>query len=180
MYQYDFKKFIRFTLIVFQLVDLAQRESVEMCITLDGAELCDGISHLTAGIKVTDPRAIDPRDGSPLCLNNVQSYGRIFNNQSRNYCFAMQSLIGKDTKSAYQEFVDFFKCFENVKFLGLPASELGPRIMPMDIWSPQDLSTIWKCLNTGSGTRKNGDTHFCHLCPCSGNTMVRFLVGDNR
>jgi hypothetical protein len=105
MYQYDFEKFIRFTLIVFQLVDLAQRESVEMCITLDGAELCDGISHLTAGIKVTDPRAIDPRDGSPLCLNNVENYGRIFNNQSRNYCFAMQSLIGKDTKSAYQEFV---------------------------------------------------------------------------
>jgi hypothetical protein len=75
MYQYDFEKFIRFTLIVFQLVDLAQRESVEMCITLDGAELCDGISHLTAGIKVTDPWAIDPRDGSPLCLTMFRTMG---------------------------------------------------------------------------------------------------------
>jgi hypothetical protein len=54
----------------------------------------------------------------------------------------MQSLIGKDKKSAYQEFVDFFKFFEQVKCFGLPASELGPRIMPMDIWSPRDLSSI--------------------------------------
>jgi len=30
--------------------------------TLDGAELCDGKSHLTAGVKVTDARAIDSRD----------------------------------------------------------------------------------------------------------------------
>jgi len=98
---------------------------------------CDGIYHLTVGIKVTDPQAIDPRDGSPLCLNNVENYGRIFNNKSQNYCFAMQSLIGKDTKSTYQEFVDFFNFFENAKRLGLPASEQGSRIMPMDFGAPR-------------------------------------------
>jgi hypothetical protein len=52
------------------------RENPLSCITLDGAELCDGISHLTAGIKVTDPSAVDPRDGGPLCMNNVENYGR--------------------------------------------------------------------------------------------------------
>jgi hypothetical protein len=55
MYQYNFEKFLRFILQVFQLEEIAQTESVEMCIKLDGAELCDGISHLTASIKVTDP-----------------------------------------------------------------------------------------------------------------------------
>jgi hypothetical protein len=92
----------------------------------------------------------------------------------------MKSLIKKDSKKAYKEFSDFFKFFEYVKKNGLPASELGPRILPLDIWSPQDLSSIWKCLNTGSGARKNGDTHFCHLCPCSGNSILQFKVKKNR
>jgi hypothetical protein len=55
MYQYNFEKFLCFILQVFQLEEISQRESVEMCIMLDVAELCDGISHLAAGIKVTDP-----------------------------------------------------------------------------------------------------------------------------
>ncbi len=29
--------------------------------------------------------------------------------------------------------------------------------MPIIIWSPQDLSRTWKCLNTGSGAGKHGD-----------------------
>ncbi len=180
MFQYDYEKFIRFILKTFRLSEVAQRESIELCITLDGAELCDGISHLTAGIKITDPRAIDPKNGIPLCTVNDEHLGRIFANQSRNYCFAMKSLIGKDSKTAYKEFSDFFLFFERLKKYGMPASELGPAIMPMEIWSPQDLSSIWKCLNTGSGARKNGTTHFCHLCPCTGNTIVRYLVEENR
>jgi hypothetical protein len=107
MYQYDMEKSLCFILKAFQLEKVAHRESVEMCIMLDGAELCDGISHITAGIKVTDPQAVDPRDGSPLCMMNVEHYGWIFNNQSMNYCFAMKSLISKDTKTAYKEFADF-------------------------------------------------------------------------
>jgi hypothetical protein len=179
MYQVDFEKFLRFVLKTFGLYEISQQQSAELSFTLDGADLCDGITHLTAGIKVTDGRAIDPRDGSPLSMDDV-SFGRIFNNQSRNYCFAMKSLIGKDTKRAYKEFADLFKFFENVKKNGLSASELGPAIFPMEIWCPQDLSSIWKSLNTGGGARKNGETHFCHVCPCSGNTIARFLVDENR
>ncbi len=67
-----------------------------------------------------------------------------------------------------------------MKKYGLPASDLSLAILPMDIWSPQDLSSIWKCLNTGSGAQKNGNTHFCHLCACTGNSIVRYLVDENR
>jgi hypothetical protein len=67
-----------------------------------------------------------------------------------------------------------------VKKFGLPASALGPVIMPMDIWSPQVLSSIWKCLNTGSRAQKNGNKHFCHLCACCGNNIVQFSVKENR
>jgi len=88
------------------LHEIAQQEAVELCFTLDGAELCKGIQHLTAGVKITDARAIDPKDGTPLCSKGV--FGRIFKVQSRNYCFAMKSLLGKDCKDAYKEFADFF------------------------------------------------------------------------
>ncbi len=56
--------------------DIAQRDSVEVSITPDGAELCDGLCHLTAGIKVTDPRAVDPRDGKRLSCLYSKRLGR--------------------------------------------------------------------------------------------------------
>jgi hypothetical protein len=115
MYQVDFEV-LRFVLKTFGLYEISQQESVELSLTLDGADLCDGITNLTAGIKVTDGRAIDPRDGSPPSMDDV-SFGHIFNNQSRNYCFTIQSLIGKDTKRAYKEFANLFKFFENIKKL---------------------------------------------------------------
>jgi hypothetical protein len=157
VYQYEFEKFFRHILKPFGLETITQMDAVEVSITLDGAELCDGLCHLTAGIKVTDPRAVDP-----------------------NYCFAMKSLLGKDSKETYKEFADFFSFFERVMKEGLPASELGPRIMCVTVLSPQDLSSIWKRLGTGSGARKNGNTHFCHVCPCTGNSIASFKVGANR
>jgi len=54
---------------------------------------------------------------------------------------------------------------------GLPANEYGPRIMPLIIWSPPDLSSIWKSLTTGGGARKSGVRHWCHLCPGTGNKI---------
>jgi hypothetical protein len=57
---------VRFILKAFGLYELAQHESVELNIALDGAEICDGLSHLTAGIKMTDGRAVDPTDGMPV------------------------------------------------------------------------------------------------------------------
>ncbi len=34
--------------------------AVKICIMLDGAELTKDLCHLTFGVKVTDPRVIDP------------------------------------------------------------------------------------------------------------------------
>jgi hypothetical protein len=51
---------------------------------------------------------VDLRDGVPLsCLDN-DGIGKDFHVQSHNYCFAVKSLLGKDTKAAYKEFSDFF------------------------------------------------------------------------
>jgi hypothetical protein len=122
---------------------MAQSDFVEVLIMLDGAELCDGLCHLTAGIKITDPRAVDPHDGKPLsCFGD--GMGHILARKSCNYCFAIKCLLGKDSKEAYQEFSDFFSFFERLMKEGLLASDC-------------------------SGAQKNGNTHFCHVCPCTGN-----------
>jgi hypothetical protein len=52
--------------------------------------------------------------------------------------------------------------------------------MSIIVWSPQDLSSIWKSLNTGGGARKTGYKHWCHLCACSGDRIASFLVDENR
>jgi hypothetical protein len=180
MYQFHFEKILQFLLKIFKLDEIAQRESVELCITLDGAELKKDLCHLSFGVKITDGHAINPRDGLPLAYCEDGIFGNIFNVQSRNFCFVMKTLLGKDSKTAYQEFSDVFKFFEVVMAEGLPASEHGPRIMPIIVWSPQDLSSIWKSLNTGGGARKCGDKHWCHLCACTGYKIASFLVDENR
>jgi hypothetical protein len=43
---------------------------VEFSITLDGADLSRDISHITAGIKINDPRAIDPKSRIPIGMDN--------------------------------------------------------------------------------------------------------------
>jgi len=106
-------------------------------------ELCDGLCHLTAGIKVTNLRVINPKDGSALSSIDDGVVGWIVRNQSRNYCFAVKSLLEKDSKDAYKEFKDF-TFFEKIRKEGLPASKFGPAILSIAIWSPQDLNSLWK------------------------------------
>jgi flagellar biosynthesis regulator FlbT len=180
MYQFHYEKMLRYVLKTFQLDEIAQRDRVELCITLDGAELTKDLCHLTFGIKVTDARVIDPRDGSPLSYQEDGVFGNLFRVQSRNYCFIMKTLLGKDSKAAYREFSDVFLFFEKVFKEGLPENRHGPKIVPLLIWSPQDLSSLWKSLNTGSGARKTGDKHFCYLCSCTGGQIGSFLVEGNR
>jgi hypothetical protein len=108
VYQFEFKPFIRFILTTFSLCEIVQRESVELCITLDRVELCDGLSHLTVGIKIMDPRAVDPKDDTLFSCMEDGLVGHIFKTQSRNYCFAVKSLLGKDSKPAYNEISDYF------------------------------------------------------------------------
>ncbi len=47
-----------------------------------------------------DRRAINPLIGVPLSTVDDETFGRIFSNQSHNYCFAMKSLLGKDCEKA--------------------------------------------------------------------------------
>jgi hypothetical protein len=112
-FAFDYEVFVWYLLKSFNLHDIAQRESVELCITLNGTDLCDGLQHLTAGVKITDHRAIDPKDGTPLSTDGI--FGRIFKVQSRNYCFAMKSLLGKDCETHIGNLQIFFVSLNALK-----------------------------------------------------------------
>ncbi len=71
LFQFDYELMVHFILHAFLLHEIAQQESIKMCITLDGAELTKDLCHLTFGVKMTDPRAIDPRDGSNCDMQRV-------------------------------------------------------------------------------------------------------------
>ncbi len=129
---------------------------------------------------MVDKRAIDPKTGRPLYTSMENLLGCAFSCQSRNFCFILKSLIGKDTKEAYENFSDFFEFFEMVKNIGLPESEHGPQLQPMLVWSSQDMSSLWKCLKTGTGARKNCDSYFCHVCPCNSKDILFYTIGENR
>jgi hypothetical protein len=180
MFTFEYERTLRLILKTFGLHEIAQSSSIEICITLDGAELCDHLNHLTAGVKMVDKRAIDPKTGRPLYTSMENLLGCAFSCQSRNFCFILKSLIGKDTKEAYENFSDFFEFFEMVKNIGLPESEHGPQLQPMLVWSSQDMSSLWKCLKTGTGARKNCDSYFCHVCPCNSKDILFYTIGENR
>jgi hypothetical protein len=55
---------------------------VELSITLDGADLSRNIPHVTAGIKINEPRAFDPKSRIPIGMDN--SYLRV---QSGELCW---------------------------------------------------------------------------------------------
>jgi hypothetical protein len=67
---------IFYILKVFNLDVIAQTESAELSINLGGAELSNGFSHITAGIKIMDRRAIDPLTEIPLSTVDDETFGR--------------------------------------------------------------------------------------------------------
>jgi hypothetical protein len=154
---FDFPKLLEFLLKLYKL-DAAHRDltqpAVEFSITLDGADLSRNISHVTAGIKINDPRAIDPASGIPIGCDDSRKV------QSRELCWPFKIIIVKDTKTLYaNHFSDFFNFFQQVEERGFGTYTRGFLIS-----SPQDLSSLWKA--TGKGGVCKQKIFFCCCCAC--------------
>jgi hypothetical protein len=152
----DFSKMLMFVLEMFQLDHIARdptQPPVQLACTLDGADISRFVSHVTAGIKILDPRAIDPISHLPIGLDGSKKV------QSRDLCFPFKMILTRDTKTLYHEhFKDFFDFFARLNREGLP--ELG--IQPIMVSSPQDMSSMWKALGRGGGCKVK--TFFCYCC----------------
>jgi hypothetical protein len=154
---FDYPKLLAYLLKLYKLdvvaSDLTQ-PAVEFSITLDGADLSRNISHVTAGVKINDPRAIDPITGIPIgCEDSTKV-------QSRELCFPFKILIARDTKTLYDNYYsDFFTFFKQVEQNGF-----GDYPRPFIVSSPQDLSSFWKVFKKGGACKNKGQ--FCHCCAC--------------
>jgi hypothetical protein len=155
--QFEYAPFLAYVLKLFQLDEVARDPNaapVQFSITLDGADLSRNISHVTAGIKINDPRAKDPISGIPIGFEDSTKV------QSRELCFPCKILIAKDTKELYSKyFKDFFAFFKQVETAGF-----GEFQRPFLVSSPQDLSSLWKCYDKGGACKLKKE--FCHLCAC--------------
>jgi hypothetical protein len=158
--QFDYGKLLAYLLRLYKLDDVARdpnQPPVQFSITLDGADLSRNITHVTAGIKINDPRAIDPVSGIPIGMEDSAKV------QSRELCFPAKILISKDTKTLYDKyFADFFAFFREANESGF-----GEFARPFSISSPQDLSSHWKCTKKGGACKRK--IEFCHLCACRSN-----------
>jgi hypothetical protein len=155
--QFEYEPLLAYLLKLYKLDDVARDPNalpVEFSITLDGADLSRNISHVTAGIKINDPRAIDPKTGIPIGQDHSMPV------QSRELCYPFKILIAKDTKELYNTcFADFFLFFKQVQEHGF-----GEFTRPFNVSAPQDMSSFWKSLKKGGGCKTK--ILFCHCCSC--------------
>jgi hypothetical protein len=137
--------------------------------TLDGAMLTSHLGHVTAGIKIVDPRALDPTTGIPIGIAGLF--------QTRDLCFPLQIVFGKDCKDLYTD------CFGSLhgRFNGglvIPPTIGCPELSNFQVISPQDMSSIWKTTGLGGGCYNK--RQFCYCCMCSNDLISVSKTGDNR
>jgi hypothetical protein len=134
-FKFDYKQLLLYLLKLFKLEDAARdinQPPIQISITLDGADLSRNVTHVTAGVKINDPRSIDLDSGLPIGVQDLR------NIQSRALCFPVKSLQAKDSKELYDKhFGDFFNSFKSVQ-----ANELDNGAIQIDVSSPQDQSSF--------------------------------------
>ena len=142
---------------MFKLNIIAREEgNVKIASTIDGADLSRNVQHVTCGVKIVDPRAINPMTGIPIGLEGVQS---------RDFCFPVKILLTKDSKALYKShFSDFFSWTKKLNVEGE-----GP-YKPFCVASPQDVSSFWKCIGRGGACKRDQD--FCHCCDIKSDDII--------
>ena len=110
VFEFRFEHMFRYLMDAYGLtpycLTTCQERNVLISYTLDGAAITKYLSHLLAGMKMVDLRALDPTSNLPLFLN--QKY------QSRKLCFTFKILFAKDSKAAYHDVMKFFLRFSRV------------------------------------------------------------------
>ena len=132
--------------------------------TMDGAQLTNELGHVTAGVKIVDPRCVHPITGIPV----IQF-------QSRDLCFPFQITFGKDCGSLYEVDFDDFLSFFGGDVLCEGSADGKPELSSFQVVSPQDLSSGWKTTGKG-GTSSN---YFCISCMCHKEEKQRFTTDED-
>lgn len=155
---FDVEKMIRFIIQRYGLHDHAINGPVELAVTVDGAQLTNDIGHVTLGVKLVDPRCIDPLTGE-----NMFADGDGF--QSVYCSFPIKSFVGKETvENITANFKEEFAFFAQLRTHGLAPYK------PMVISWPLDGKAAIQLLGKGGGAKVT--EIFCPYCPCESKDLI--------
>jgi hypothetical protein len=162
------------------LHELATRSSVKVALTVDGADLFKGRTHVSTRIKICDERGIHPVTKQPFVITDEDEDAAYFVKvQSSEVCCVMVIADAVDSKQLYENvFKEYYEWGNSLRENGLPESEYGPKLMPFTVAYNNDLKATWYLSNKGGGCKNK--THFCHLCSCTKDSLTYFNVGDDR
>jgi len=87
------------------LHELAQKESVKVALSVDGADLFKGRTHVSTGIKITDERGLHPITRQPFLVaarenDDDDMFAKI---QTKEVCCVMIIADAKDNKHLYED-----------------------------------------------------------------------------
>ena len=74
----NFEKALRLLLKACHLHDLAKEKSVKIALTVDGADLFKGRTHVSTGVKIVDERGVHPVMKQPFHVSNVDDHSNEF------------------------------------------------------------------------------------------------------
>jgi hypothetical protein len=176
----NFEKALRLLLKACQLEELATRAAVKVALTVDGADLFRGRTHVSTGIKVTDERGVHPVTKQPFCVvNDENDEVHFVKVQSSEVCCIMIIADAVDSKEIYSDvFREYYDWGERLRKDGLAESELGPKLMPLEVLYCNDLKGTWYLTCKGGGCKNK--TYFCHLCACTKDTLTDYKIGNDR
>jgi hypothetical protein len=154
---------LRYLIKSYGLQDIAQVESIDMCITYDGAQLTKKVGHVTCGFKMCDSRSINPSTGSPI----FEGAGY----QSVDHCHPVCSVVGKEQRKVLEEsFGPIYSFCKKVSNEGLPASKLGPAIKKINFIAPNDGKGTIQLVNRGGGAKVC--QYFCPYCSITSAELI--------
>jgi len=134
-------------------------DRVVLAATVDGGELSWNLSHVSAGIKIVDPKAKEPLSGD--LLFGESGHDRV---QSRFHCYPLHIIISKDNKQLYQTHLSSF--FRDINTL----EEQHPGL---DVVQEADMCSLIKTLGKGGAMKVK--KFACYCCNIHRDDLVKPL-----
>lgn len=110
---------------------------------ITGAQKSKSRTHVSCGVKITDPDGVHPVSGAPLTLVEHDEDCSIYKfMQSRDLCTIQVIADACDSKELDNEvFRDFFMYAKELEAVGMPASNGQSALKPFLISFPQDIKS---------------------------------------
>ena len=140
----------------FGLGEVAKKGSVDVCVTMDGTNLTKYLNFVIAGLKMVDPRAVNPLTGEKeLCPLFSKALP-----QSRKWCFPMKFVMGQESADMYEE--HFNEMFEMFYKASLEGQDIFSGWKPVTYSNPCDMAAQQKSIGLGGAAKVKN--RFCHAC----------------